>query len=194
MRYEDGPEASASIEVNAERSVLWALATDISLPARFSDEFQGAEWLDGVEAPTLGARFAGHNENPHLGAWDVTCTVVEFEEGARFGWVVGNVAAPAAAWRYEIEGASGALRLTHWGRIGPGPSGLTPMIEANPESEAALIEMRLAMWQQNMVATVEGIRALAEGDQEVRPHLDASKGRSWRRVNCQNFDPEASER
>mgnify|MGYP003353907803 CR=1 FL=1 len=97
MRYADGPEASATVEVRAAPERLWTLVTDIGLPARFSDEFQGAEWLDGDTGPRLGARFQGHNENPHLGAWDVTCTVVELVRGRRFGWLVGDTSAPAAA-------------------------------------------------------------------------------------------------
>lgn len=162
MRYQDGPEASASIEVDASRDLVWSLVTDIALPARFSDEFRGAEWLDGAEGPGLGARFRGHNQNDRLGSWDVTCTVVELEEGVRFGWLVGDVDAPAAAWRYEIEELEGSLLLTHWGRMGPGPSGLTPMIARKPEAEEAIVEMRLAMWRPNMEATVAGIKQLAE--------------------------------
>ena len=162
MRYEDGPEASVAINVKADRDVLWALVTDISLPARFSDEFRGTEWLAGLEDPRLGARFDGHNENSRLGAWDVTCTVVECREGACIGWVVGDFDEPAAAWRFEIEEQADDFRLAHWGRIGPGPSGLTPVIRSNPEREESLIEMRLEMWRRNMQATVEGIRDLAE--------------------------------
>ena len=41
---------------------VWALVTDIDLPARFSSEFQGATWLD--DGPAVGARFVGHNHHP----------------------------------------------------------------------------------------------------------------------------------
>ena len=34
----------------AAPAVVWALVCDIQLPARFSAEFEGAEWLDGARA------------------------------------------------------------------------------------------------------------------------------------------------
>ncbi|MDX3128387.1 hypothetical protein PV367_00855 [Streptomyces europaeiscabiei] len=38
--------------------------TDIALPARLSPELQRVEWLDGAEAPMVGARFAGVQPPP----------------------------------------------------------------------------------------------------------------------------------
>ena len=47
--------------------------TQIQLPARFSTEFQGADWL---EPPAVGARFVGRSAHKAFGEWQTTCTIV----------------------------------------------------------------------------------------------------------------------
>jgi hypothetical protein len=42
--------------------------------------------------------------------------------------------------------------------MGPGPSGLTPAIVAQPEKEARIVSKRLAEWQQNMQVNLDCIR------------------------------------
>lgn len=46
--------------------------------------------------------------------------------------------------------------------MGPGPSGLTPAIEAQPDREDDIVANRLKAWAANMARTVEGIKDLAE--------------------------------
>jgi hypothetical protein len=46
--------------------------------------------------------------------------------------------------------------------LGPGPSGLTRIIEQKPESEKKIISNRQKDQQVNMRKTVEGIKQLAE--------------------------------
>jgi len=162
MRYADGPEMSVEVLVAATPARLWPLVVDLDLPARFSDEFQGGRWSAGVDGPALGATFVGRNRRPGMGEWEVTCTVTECEHERCFGWAVGDVDAPAARWRFEVEPRAEGTLLRQWARMGPGPSGMTPMIERDPDGEEALVAMRLEMWRTNMQATVEGIRAIAE--------------------------------
>ena len=81
MRYADGPTAEVEVTVAAPAERVWRLVIDIDLPARFSDEFKGAEWLDGEPGPRLGARFRGCNEHPAIGAWQSTSRVVACEPG-----------------------------------------------------------------------------------------------------------------
>src|SRR3954453_23281498 len=61
MRYADAPTAAVDVVVGAPIERLWPLVTDINLPARFSSEFRGAEWLD--DGPAVGARFRGRSEH-----------------------------------------------------------------------------------------------------------------------------------
>ncbi len=162
MKYADGPTVQVSVEIDAAPDEVWPLVTDIELPARFSSEFQGAEWLDDDRAPGVGARFRGLNQHPYVGEWETTSTVVASEPGRVFSWAVSDPDTPAATWRFEIEPVGTGSRLTQWVRLGPGPSGLTPAIEAMPDREDDIIDRRLSEHRQNMTATVEGIKALVE--------------------------------
>ncbi len=163
MKYADGPTVEVSVEIDAPPDAIWPLVTDVDLPARFSAEFQGAEWLDPARAPDVGARFRGRNQHRYVGEWETVSTVVGSEPGRLFSWAVSDPDAPAATWRFEIEPAGTGSRLTQRVRLGPGPSGLTPAIEAMPDREDDIIERRLSEHRENMTATVEGIKALAEG-------------------------------
>jgi len=53
-------------------------------------------------------------------------------------------------------------RLWFHSTMGPGPSGLTPAIEAKPDREDDIVVNRLKDWAANMARTVEGIKGLAE--------------------------------
>jgi hypothetical protein len=142
---------------------VWSLVTDIDLPARFSNEFQGAEWLDGTE-PALGARLVGRNSHAAVGEWETTCTVEWFEPHRTFGYAVNDPESPAAKWRFNLESVGQGTRLTMWAQMGPGGSGISYFIHKYPEREEEIIANRLVEWQSNMEATLAGIKALAEAD------------------------------
>ena len=57
-----------------------------------------------------------------------------------------------------------ARTVTFAARIGPGPSGLTPAIEAMPDKEERIIERRLEEFRRNMETTLDGIAAMVGGD------------------------------
>lgn len=160
MRYEDGPVATVDLLIDAPLESLWALVTDINLPADFSTEFQGARWID--DGPALGARFVGRNHHDALGAWETTSWVNLFEPLRAFGWAVSDPDHPSATWWFELEPESGGVRVHQGGRMGPAPSGLTIAITAMPEKEERIVARRLQEWERNMVATLEGIRQRVE--------------------------------
>jgi hypothetical protein len=161
VKYSESPTVEVSVEVETTAEQLWALVTDVDLPARFSEEYQGGEWLDGAE-PAVGSRFRGRNQHPAAGEWTTESTVVGCEEGRLFSWAVGDPSRPAATWRFELEPAGDRTRLRMWAEMGPGPSGLTPIIEAHPDREDDIVERRLDEWRTNMLATVAGLKQLAE--------------------------------
>ena len=135
------------------------MVADLDAPAGFSREFLGAEWLD---EPGEGARFTGRNR---LGEreWEAECRVVEWAPGRRFSWCVGDPAAPGARWSFELEPlVGGTTRLRFSVGLGPGPSGLTAAIEADPSVEADIVARRCTWHRRNMTATVAGIKSLAE--------------------------------
>lgn len=173
MRYAEGPEASCDVYVEAVASRVWGLVTDIALPARLSPELQRAEWLDGVEGPTVGARFEGYNRHRLIGEWRTVSHVVALEEQRVFGWAVvtpdgrygdpvPDPAKPLATWRFELRPEGTGTRLSQCVRIGPGRSGLSLVIERAPEREEEFVAFRLAELRTNMEATLHGLKALAE--------------------------------
>jgi uncharacterized protein YndB with AHSA1/START domain len=162
VRYVDGPTSEAEIYVAAPPDRVWALVTDIELPARFSNEFCGAEWVGERPGPAVGAAFRGRNQHPAIGAWESTSVVVACEAGRVFGWDVQGYGGVAASWRFELEPEGDGTRLRHRARMGPARSGLTAAIEARPDKEERIIERRLEEWHTNLEATIRGIKQVAE--------------------------------
>ncbi len=161
IAFADGPGTYAEIRIAAEPSRVWALVTDIELPAGYSEEFRGAEWVGSV-GPALGASFIGRNENEFLGSWDIECHVDRFEVERVFGWCTDDVAEPGPRWWFTLTPCDGGTDLRFDLTLGPGRSGLTMAIESMPEKEPRIIGRRLRDLHENMRRTVEGIRDLAE--------------------------------
>jgi hypothetical protein len=165
MRYRDQPTVEVTQRVRCDVATAWELVTDIGLPARCSSELQAVDWLDGASAVEVGARFRGRNKHEAM-EWSTVCEVTEVEAvGDQRRWVY-NVTGPesvVATWGFEVEPAGDGVLIRQWARMGPGPSGLTPAIVAQPEKEARIVSGRLAEWQQNMQSNLEWIRSAAEG-------------------------------
>lgn len=140
---------------------MWPYISDIELPARFSEEFQGAEWVS--ETPGLGATFVGRNHRDDMGDWETTCHIVGYEENRVFAWNSVDPENPAAQWRFELIDLAGSTRLRFEMVLGPGPSGLTTVIDSMPDKEAMIIANRQNGQTENMRLTVDGIRDLVEG-------------------------------
>jgi nitroreductase len=160
LRFEDGPGAVAEVDIDAPPAVVWDLVTELDLPARFSTEFLGAEWES--EQRGVGAAFVGRNQHPAVGEWTIRCFVDTWDEGRAFGWRTSDPDEPGAHWRFDLEPLPAGTRLRFGYTIGPGPSGTTAAIRANPGTEARVLRRRLDEVQANMQRTVEGIKQLAE--------------------------------
>jgi hypothetical protein len=160
MKYADGPSTEVDILIDAPIERVWELVADINLPAQFSTEFLGAQWLD--DAPCVGARFQGRNHHKALGEWETTSFVNRYEPLRVFGWAVTDPDSPSSCWWFELEQEPGGVRLRQGTRMGPAPSGLTNAITAMPDKEERIIARRLQEYETNMRATIEGIKQLAE--------------------------------
>ena len=144
-------------------AAVWAQVTDINLPARFSEEFQGAEWADGHDGPVLGASFVGRNHHPGRGDWEAQCFVDVLEEQAAFGWCTSDIDNPGARWRFELEPVVGGTRLRFRGILGPGPVRARPDHRGPSRPRAPrIIDRRMAEHRANMQRVVEGVKAAAE--------------------------------
>jgi hypothetical protein len=163
VRFADRPTTETDVYVGVPPEQVWPLVTEIMTPTKFGTELQEARWVDEGGAPRLGARFTGRNFHPARGEWETTSTIVDFEPGRRFGWAVGDPDGPSAVWRLELVPEGPGTRLRYWAQMGPGPSGMTVVIEKMPDKEEKIIGRRLEEWRANMAATINGIKELAEG-------------------------------
>jgi nitroreductase len=161
IRFDDGPGAVAEVDIDAPPNRIWALVTDLNLPARFSDEFLGAEWESDQRG--VGAVFHGQNRYPTVGEWSTRCFVDAYDEERAFGWRTSDPANPGARWRFDLEPVGGGTRLRFSAVFGPGPSGTTTVIAANPGKEHRVLRRRLKEVGANLQRTVEGLQAMAEG-------------------------------
>jgi hypothetical protein len=155
VKYADGPTVEVDVHVDASPAVVWALVSDIAVPARFSSELQAAEWIDDTH-------FRGRNRHEAAGEWETTCIVTERVDEQVFAYAVGDDENPSASWAFRLAPDGAGTRLTHWMRMGPAASGLTPAIEAMPDKEERIVARRLDEHRFNMLATLQGIKDLAE--------------------------------
>jgi len=160
LRFTDGPGLFVEVDVAAAPSDIWPFVTDLDTPAAFSEEFVGAEWQD--DARGVGAVFIGRNHHPAVGEWTIPCFVEVCDEPRLFGWCTSDPDDPGARWRFDLEPLGGQTRLRFIYELGPGPSGTTAALAANPGKEARVLARRLGEVRANMQRTVEGIKQLAE--------------------------------
>jgi polyketide cyclase/dehydrase/lipid transport protein len=159
MRYRDQPTIEVTQRVSCDVRTAWRLVTDIGLPTRCSSELEAVEWLGDADGVKVGAQFRGRNKHEAFGDWSTVCEVVEVEDQRRWVYDVIGPAGVSATWGFEVEPASDGVLIRQWARMGPGPSGLSPAIAAQPAKEARIIARRLAEWQRNMRANLDWITA-----------------------------------
>ena len=160
LRFDDGLVVEVSAAIDAPPQKVWEAITDINLPARFQDEFQGAEWID--EGPALGASFRGRNRRGDR-QWETTSWVTAFEPVRTFGWSVSDRDNPGATWTFHLEPAGDGTVLRYHRLLGPGPSGVTRRIEAHPDREHDILEARNEEHRRHMQAVVDGVKETVEG-------------------------------
>jgi hypothetical protein len=160
IRLADEPGTWVQVDIAAPLERVWAVVTDIDLPARFSDEFLGATWNG--DGPGEGLSFVGRNRHPAIGEWEVESFVDCFEEGRSFGWATVDRVNPGSRWRFDLDPGAGSTCLRFSMSMGPGPSGISVAIEAMPDKEPRILQRRILEHHVNMMRTVEGIKTIAE--------------------------------
>lgn len=162
MRYRDCPTVEVSERIDADANSAWVAVCDIELPTRSPGELQSVRWLDGASRPEVGARFEGVNRNDVLGEWTTINTVVEVEPGRRWVWEVASDGPPWSRWGFEVDPARNGVVVRQWTRIGPERSGLSLAIDAMPEREGRIVEVRMAELAAAMRENLTGLKALLE--------------------------------
>ena len=162
LRYRDGPSTEVEIYIEAEPAAVWPLISDIGLPARFSTEFRGAEYLDGATEAAKGVRFAGRNYHEAAGEWQTECTIVDFDVGRQLGYVVDGPEGPSSYWAFTLLPEGAGTRLVQRMKMGPGRSFINVAIDAMPDKESRILHRRLGEHRKNMEANLKGIKGLLE--------------------------------
>ena len=165
MRHRDQPTVEAVQRLSCDADTAWRFVTDITLPARVSTELEAVEWLDGADHVAVGARFKGRNRHEAFGEWETVCEIVEVEPGRRWVWNVVHPGGIGATWGFEVEPTSSGSLVRQWGRMGPGASGTTVAIAAQPDKEARIVARRLEEWLTNMRANLAYIAEQTDGSQ-----------------------------
>ena len=159
-----GPGVTVEVDVAASPERVWELVSDINISAQFSNEFQGAEWVD-ADGPREGASFVGRNERADVNRkWETTSYVVACEPNRVFSWNVNDRDQPSAQWRFELERIPGGTRLRQRLIIGPSLSTTGRAMEENPGQALQILASRREQHRGNMNLTVQGIKRLAEAD------------------------------
>jgi len=161
MKLSDTLRADVEIIINAPVEKVWPLISDPDLPAKFSEEFQGAVWLDGA-TPGLGAKFKGTNKMGER-VWDTTSTITDFSVNEVFEWTVEDLDNPVSIWSFRLSPSDGSTILKMSGVLGTyTETGLHAAIAKDPENEEKIVAWRMNQWRENMMKTVEGIKQLSE--------------------------------
>lgn len=158
----EGHEVFDSVDIAAPPQRVWEVVSDIAVMPRLSSELHDVHWADGFHGPALGAKFLGHNRNRVIGEWTTLSQIIAFDPPNTFGWAVGDPENAAATWQFDLQPIPLGTRLVYAAQIGPGPSGITFLIERSPERAQQIIEGRLAQFRKAVAATLAGIRDLAE--------------------------------
>lgn len=101
-------DGSVTVHMAAPAQQIWELVADVRNTGRFSPEVMGAEWLDGADGPTLGARFRGHVKRNEIGpVYWTTCRVTACDPGREFGFdvLIGDRAVNTWHYRFTPSGA-----------------------------------------------------------------------------------------
>jgi uncharacterized protein YndB with AHSA1/START domain len=156
-----GAEVTVSRTVAVPIDRMWELVTAIERYGEWSPETLGGRWLDRIQEPAVGARFAGHNRFPSGFKSTVTCVVIaaerpdclDGERPAAFAWVVPDEAGVVGStWRYELRAGHqpGTTVVRHSFTHGPGVTGARVEGETDPHT----FEERLITILRNMTTTI----------------------------------------
>ena len=160
-RIQDGPGVVAEIDTDARPRQVWEVISDINMPAKFSDEFAGAEWLSDDEI-AAGAIFRGRSAISDGREWETNCIVTEWVERETFEWRTTDPENPGAIWRFDLAEQGTGSRLRFSMVIGKENNSTAPRAMADPSLENQILFERRLIHKANMQRVLEGVKALVD--------------------------------
>ncbi|MDT5018340.1 MAG: hypothetical protein QOD39_4500 [Mycobacterium sp.] len=130
------------------------MVAEVRNTGRFSPETFGAEWLDGVTEPAVGARFRGHVKRNEIGpVYWTTCRVTACEPGREFGFAVLIGDRAVNTWHYKFVPSGNGTDVTESFKV--------PMPEVlRAASFAGFLRKRRNI--RDMRTTLERVKAVVE--------------------------------
>ena len=160
-RIQDGPGVVAEIDTDARPRQVWEVISDINMPAKFSDEFAGAEWLSDDEI-AAGAIFRGRSATSDGREWETNCIVTEWVERETFEWRTTDPENPGAIWRFDLAEQGTGSRRRFSMVIGKENNSTAPRAMADPSLENQILFERRLIHKANMQRVLEGVKALVD--------------------------------
>ena len=160
-RIQDGPGVVAEIDTDARPRQVWEVISDINMPANFSDEVAGAEWLSDDEI-AAGAIFRGRSATSDGREWETNCIVTEWVERETFEWRTTDPENPGAIWRFDLAEQGAGSRLRFSMVIGKENNSTAPRAMADPSLENQILFERRLIHKANMQRVLEGVKALVD--------------------------------
>ncbi len=148
--------ASASRDIAAPATQVWALVTNLERMGEWSNENHGGRWLGDATSAAVGAQFRGVNRNG-IHRWSTRVTVTDLEPAEHFAFHVTYLGLPISAWSYSFETMPDGCRVTEsWTdqRLG----WFKPMAQL-----ATGVADRTEHTRQSIEHTLEQLAAAAEG-------------------------------
>lgn len=141
------PAVEVYADISAPIERVWDLVSDITLMPALSTELHSVRWADDFDEPCRGAQFLGTNRHEAIGVWTTRSHITAFDPPRTFEWTVGDPQGPAAVWRFDLSPATNGTRLRYTSRLGTGKSGVTMMIEREPQRAEEIVATRLEQFR-----------------------------------------------
>jgi uncharacterized protein YndB with AHSA1/START domain len=111
-------DGAVEVTTSASPQAVWSIVSDPTRVGEWSHECFTAEWLDGADAPAIGARFRGTNKSGSV-RWSRPCTIRLFDPERRFGFLTdGGVMGDNSEWCITLTPVDGGgTRIAQYFRI-----------------------------------------------------------------------------
>jgi uncharacterized protein YndB with AHSA1/START domain len=104
-------DVSASRDIAAPVSKVWAMVADLARMGEWSPENRGGRWLNGASGPAQGVVFRGVNRRGPL-RWSTRVTIDECVADRALEFSVTFGLSKVARWRYEFEETHAGCTVT----------------------------------------------------------------------------------
>jgi hypothetical protein len=100
----------ASVHIDADPDVVYALVSDVTRMGEWSPETYRCQWMGEGTGPYVGSRFKGYNRRG-FARWSNKCEVVAAEQGREFAFRRTAPVFSPVVWRYQLENDGAGTRL-----------------------------------------------------------------------------------